>query len=112
MADPVLFPVGLGVVVYEKEMRLRMMKLMGLTDSVYWMVTYLYNLVIYCLFMIMLYIAGNLIGLAFFQLNSSSLQFLFYFIYGHRNIHDACVNLLRHIQDSHGRFDHGSFSVV
>ena len=82
-----LFPVGLGVVVYEKEMRLRMMmKLMGLTDSVYWLVTYLYNLVIYCLFMIMLYVAGNLIGLAFFQLNSGSLQFLFYFIYGNTQI--------------------------
>eukprot|EP01043_Picozoa_sp_COSAG02_P000493 COSAG02_NODE_9_length_59728_cov_36.104714_16_plen_1199_part_00 len=82
-----LFPVGLGVVVYEKEMRLRMMmKLMGLTDSVYWMVTYLYNLVTYCLFMIMLYVAGNLIGLAFFQLNSTSLQFLFYFIYGNTQI--------------------------
>ena len=82
-----LFPIGLGVVVYEKEQRLRMMmKLMGLTDSVYWLVTYMYNLVVYCLFMIMLYVAGNLIGLAFFTLNSAPLQFLFYFIYGNTQI--------------------------
>ena len=82
-----LLPVGLQVVVYEKEQRLRMMmKLMGLPDSVYWLVTYAYNLVMYVLFIIMLYVAGCAIGLSFFTLNSASLQFLFYFVYGNTQI--------------------------
>jgi ABC-type multidrug transport system ATPase subunit len=82
-----LFPIGLAAVVYEKEQRLRMMiKMMGMADSVYWLVTYLWNLLVYCIFACVLYIGGSLIGLAFFTLNSASLQMVFYFIYGNLQI--------------------------
>ena len=82
-----LFPIGLAAIVYEKEMRLRMMvKMMGMEDGAYWLVTYLWNLLLFMLFAIVLYGGGNLIGLAFFTLNSGSLQFLFYFLYGNLQI--------------------------
>lgn len=63
-----------------------MVKMMGMDDKVYWTVTYFWNLMIYCVFVLVLWVGGNLIGLSFFTLNSTSIQFLFYFIYGNLQI--------------------------
>ena len=48
--------------------------------------TDLWNLMIYCIFMLVLFIGGVLIGLNFFKLNSFAIQILFYFIYGNLQI--------------------------
>jgi hypothetical protein len=82
-----LFPVGLAAIVYEKEHRLRMMiKMMGMNDRAFWLVTYLWNLLLYCIFAVVLYAGGNAIGLAFFTINNAVLQFAFYFLYGNLQI--------------------------
>ncbi|GFZ07754.1 ABC2 homolog 6 [Actinidia rufa] len=77
-----LFPVILTSLVYEKQQKLRiMMKMHGLGDGPYWMITYAYNLVISSMYMICFVVFGSLIGLKFFTLNDYSIQFVFYFIY-------------------------------
>ncbi|GFP99358.1 ABC transporter a family member 7 [Phtheirospermum japonicum] len=77
-----LFPVVLIALVYEKQQRLRiMMKMHGLGDGPYWMITYAYFLVISSVYMLCLVIFGSAIGLNFFKLNDYSIQFVFYFIY-------------------------------
>ena len=82
-----LFPVGLAAIVYEKEQKLRtMMKMMGMVDMSYWLVTYLWNLLVYLIFALVLFIGGNLIDLTFFKLNDSGIQFLFYFLYGNLQV--------------------------
>ncbi|CAN7099404.1 unnamed protein product [Brassica rapa subsp. narinosa] len=77
-----LFPVVLNTLVYEKQQRLRIiMKMHGLGDGPYWMISYAYFLSISTLYVICLLIFGSVIGLKFFRLNNYSIQFLFYFIY-------------------------------
>ncbi|GFZ12086.1 ABC2 homolog 6 [Actinidia rufa] len=77
-----LFPVILTSLIYEKQQKLRiMMKMHGLGDGPYWMITYAYNLVISSMYMICFVLFGSLIGLKFFTLNDYSIQFVFYFIY-------------------------------
>ncbi|KAI8032084.1 ABC transporter A family member 6 [Camellia lanceoleosa] len=68
--------------VYEKQQKLRiMMKMHGLGDDPYWMITYAYFLVIYLAYMLCFVLFGSVIGLKFFTLNDYSIQFMFYFIY-------------------------------
>ncbi|KAJ0106578.1 hypothetical protein Patl1_17829 [Pistacia atlantica] len=77
-----LFPVVLTALVYEKQQKLRiMMKMHGLGDGPYWMISYAYFFVISAAYMLCFVIFGSVIGLRFFTLNSYSIQFVFYFIY-------------------------------
>lgn len=77
-----LFPVILTSLVYEKEQRLRIiMKMHGLGDGPYWMISYAYFLSISLIYMLCFVIFGSLIGLNFFRMNDYSIQFVFYFIY-------------------------------
>ncbi|CAI0399364.1 unnamed protein product [Linum tenue] len=77
-----LFPVILTSLVYEKQQRLRiMMKMHGLGDGPYWMISYAYFFAISLLYMLVFVIFGSVIGLKFFTLNDYSIQFVFYFIY-------------------------------
>ncbi|PIA27921.1 hypothetical protein AQUCO_07400037v1 [Aquilegia coerulea] len=77
-----LFPVILTSLVYEKQRNLRiMMKMHGLGDGPYWLISYAYFLVLSIVYMLCFVIFGSVIGLTFFTLNSYSIQFLFYFIY-------------------------------
>ncbi|KAG2302511.1 hypothetical protein Bca52824_031162 [Brassica carinata] len=77
-----LFPVILTSLVYEKQERLRIiMKMHGLGDGPYWLISYAYFLTISVLYVASLVIFGSVIGLKYFRLNSYSIQFVFYFIY-------------------------------
>ncbi|XP_047973696.1 ABC transporter A family member 7-like [Salvia hispanica] len=77
-----LFPVMLTSLVYEKQLRLRiMMKMHGLGDGPYWMISYAYFLAISSIYMICFVVFGSGIGLKFFTLNDYSIQFVFYFLY-------------------------------
>nr|VDD50808.1 unnamed protein product [Brassica oleracea] len=77
-----LFPVILTTLVYEKQQRLRIiMKMHGLGDGPYWMISYAYCLAISTVYVICLMIFGSAIGLKFFLLNDYSLHFVFYFLY-------------------------------
>lgn len=77
-----LLPVMLTYLVYEKEHKLKlMMKMHGLGDGPYWMISYAYFLFISLLYMLCFVIFGSVLGLKFFTLNDYSIQFVFYFIY-------------------------------
>lgn len=77
-----LLPVILTSLVYEKQYNLRiMMKMHGLKDGPYWLISYCYFLALSILYMVCFIVFGSLIGLKFFTLNSYSIQTLFYFIY-------------------------------
>ncbi|ESW10198.1 hypothetical protein PHAVU_009G189300 [Phaseolus vulgaris] len=77
-----LFPIALTTLVYEKQQKLRiMMKMHGLGDGPYWMISYGYFLAISIVYMLCLVIFGSVIGLNFFTMNAYSIQFVFYFIY-------------------------------
>nr|BAO45863.1 ATP-binding cassette transporter subfamily A member [Acacia mangium] len=77
-----LFPVFLTSLVYEKEKNLRiMMKMHGLGDGPYWMITYGYFFSLSVLYVLCFVIFGSLIGLKFFTLNDYSIQIVFYFVF-------------------------------
>ncbi|KAL5064774.1 hypothetical protein RYX36_026511 [Vicia faba] len=77
-----LFPVILTSLVYEKQQKLRiMMKMHGLGDGPYWMISYGYFLALSVSYMLCFVIFGSVLGLKFFYLNDYSIQFVFYFIY-------------------------------
>ncbi|CAI8610029.1 unnamed protein product [Vicia faba] len=77
-----LFPVVLTSLVYEKQQKLRiMMKMHGLGDGPYWMITYGYFLALSVIYMLCFVTFGSVLGLKFFTLNDYSIQFVFYFIY-------------------------------
>ncbi|XP_030473856.1 ABC transporter A family member 7-like isoform X1 [Syzygium oleosum] len=77
-----LFPVVLTALVYEKQQKLRiMMKMHGLGDGPYWLISYAYFLAISSIYMLCFVIFGSVIGLKFFTLNDYSIQFVFFFIY-------------------------------
>ncbi|KAI4336022.1 hypothetical protein L6164_014600 [Bauhinia variegata] len=77
-----LFTVVLTSLVYEKQEKLRiMMKMHGLGDGPYWIISYGYFLAVSAIYMLCFVIFGSLIGLKFFTLNDYSIQFVFYFIY-------------------------------
>uniref|UniRef100_A0A0E0M0B7 ABC transporter domain-containing protein n=1 Tax=Oryza punctata TaxID=4537 RepID=A0A0E0M0B7_ORYPU len=77
-----LFPVMLTYLVYEKEQKLKiMMKMHGLKDEPYWLISYAYFFALSVIYMTFFVIFGSLIGLNFFRLNDYSIQFVFFFIY-------------------------------
>ncbi|KAJ8771888.1 hypothetical protein K2173_027065 [Erythroxylum novogranatense] len=77
-----LFPVVLTSVVYEKQKKLRiMMKMHGLGDGPYWLITYLYFLSLSMMYIFVFVTFGSAIGLKFFTMNDYGIQFVFYFIY-------------------------------
>ncbi|KAG8047198.1 hypothetical protein GUJ93_ZPchr0008g12512 [Zizania palustris] len=77
-----LFPVILTYLVYEKQQKLKiMMKMHGLKDGPYWMISYSYFIALSSVYMILFVVFGSLIGLNFFKTNNYSLQAVFYFIY-------------------------------
>ncbi|KAJ8560530.1 hypothetical protein K7X08_022390 [Anisodus acutangulus] len=77
-----VFPVILSSLVYEKQHKLRiMMKMHGLGDVPYWMITYAYFLVISLIYMCCYFGFGLLTGLTIFKLNSYGVQCIFYFVF-------------------------------
>lgn len=77
-----LFPIVLTALVYEKQQNLRiMMKMHGLGDGPYWMISYAYFLAISLVYMFCFVAFGSVVGLKFFTLNDYSIQFVFYTIY-------------------------------
>ncbi|KAF6155708.1 hypothetical protein GIB67_007145 [Kingdonia uniflora] len=77
-----LFPVLLTSLVYEKQQNLRiMMKMHGLGDGPYWLISYAYFLFISSSYMLCFVVFGSVIGLKFFTLNDYTIQFVFYFMY-------------------------------
>ncbi|TYJ98619.1 ABC transporter A family member 7-like [Cucumis melo var. makuwa] len=77
-----LFPVVLQSLVYEKQQKLRiMMKMHGLGDGPYWLISYAYFLTISAIYVLCFVIFGSVIGLKFFRLNDYSIQFVFYLLY-------------------------------
>ncbi|KAF2610411.1 hypothetical protein F2Q70_00011248 [Brassica cretica] len=76
-----LFPVILTTLVYEKQQRLRiMMKMHGLGDAPYWIVSYTYFVLVSILYMLCFAVFGSAIGLNFFRLNDYSIQLVFFLI--------------------------------
>ncbi|KAE8791463.1 ABC transporter A family member 7-like [Hordeum vulgare] len=77
-----LFPVMLTYLVYEKQQRLKiMMKMQGLKDGPYWMISYGYFFVLSVVYMTFFVIFGSLIGLNFFRVNNYGIQIVFFFVY-------------------------------
>ncbi|XP_047048205.1 ABC transporter A family member 7-like [Lolium rigidum] len=77
-----LLPVILTCLVYEKQQKLRlMMKMHGLKDGPYWLISYFYFLALSAAYMILFVLFGSFIGLEIFRSNSYGIQFLFFFIY-------------------------------
>ncbi|CAK9312054.1 unnamed protein product [Citrullus colocynthis] len=77
-----LFPVILTSLVYEKQQKLRiMMKMHGLGDGPYWMISYAYFLTISAVYMFCFVLFGSVIGLKFFTMNDYSIQFVFYLLF-------------------------------
>ncbi|XP_055830380.1 ABC transporter A family member 7-like [Solanum dulcamara] len=77
-----VFPVILSSLVYEKQRKLRiMMKMHGLGDVPYWMITYAYFLLISLIYMCCYFGFGVLTGLTIFKLNSYGVQCIFYFVF-------------------------------
>ncbi|KAF8769722.1 hypothetical protein HU200_006331 [Digitaria exilis] len=77
-----LFPIILSSLVYEKEQKLRaMMKMHGLGDIAYWIISYCYFLLISLIYMFLLVIFGSVVGVKLFASNSYVLQFIIYFTY-------------------------------
>ncbi|XP_042477516.1 ABC transporter A family member 7-like [Macadamia integrifolia] len=77
-----LIPVMLNNLVYEKENKLRiMMKMHGLGDGSYWLITYSYFLIISTVYTILFILFATLVDLKSFTMNSYGIQFVFYFVY-------------------------------
>jgi len=76
-------PSMLQQLVYEKEFRLRViMKMHGLPDSAYWLVSYVWNFLVYAAGIILFVIIGSAVGLKYFIKNSYGVQAIFYILYG------------------------------
>ncbi|WVZ64712.1 hypothetical protein U9M48_014192 [Paspalum notatum var. saurae] len=76
-----LFPVMLTYLVYEKQQKLKvMMKMHGLKDGPYWLISYSYFLALSVVYMSFFVIFGSLIGLNFFRVNAYSIQAVFFFV--------------------------------
>ncbi|KAK8940164.1 ABC transporter A family member 7 [Platanthera guangdongensis] len=76
-----LFPVMLTYLVHEKQKNMRIfMKMHGLGDLPYWIITYAYFLLLSASYMLCFTLFGFLIGITSFTLNSYCLQLVFYFV--------------------------------
>ncbi|KAG6529388.1 hypothetical protein ZIOFF_011586 [Zingiber officinale] len=77
-----LFPVILTYLVYERQQKLKMMmKMHGLKDGPYWLISYIYFFSLSSLYMLCFVVFGSLIGLKFFRLNDYSIQIVFYLVF-------------------------------
>jgi hypothetical protein len=66
-----LMPLSLSTIVYEKEKRLRlMMRMHGLSNTAYILVTYLYLITLYCAYIAVMMIVGAAVNLSFFRQNN------------------------------------------
>ncbi|GIL45991.1 hypothetical protein Vafri_3095 [Volvox africanus] len=82
-----LMPTFLQLLVYEKEKRLRMMmKMHGLGDGAYWLITYLWYLLLYIIYMIIFVVFGAAVGLQIFRRTNIGVQIIFYFLFGNNMI--------------------------
>ncbi|XP_050936141.1 ABC transporter A family member 7-like isoform X2 [Cucumis melo] len=76
------FPVILTSLVSEKQQKLRiMMKMHGLGDGPYWMISYAYFLTVYAVYMFCFVMFGSVIGLDFFTMNDYGIQLVFYLLF-------------------------------
>ncbi|KAL8140462.1 hypothetical protein V2J09_006483 [Rumex salicifolius] len=81
------FPPVLTLLVYENQNRLRMMmKMHGLGDGPYWLITYSYFLALSSIYLFSFVVFGSFNGLKIFTFNAYSLQFVFYFLYANLQI--------------------------
>ncbi len=70
-----LLPIFLLQLVYEKEKRLRMMmKMHGLGNGAYWLITYTWDLLLYIAYMFIFIGFGSAIGLEIFRRNDYGVQ--------------------------------------
>ncbi|KAF9625404.1 hypothetical protein IFM89_022389 [Coptis chinensis] len=77
-----LFPIILSSLVYEKQENLRMMmKMHGLSDGPYWVISYTYFFVLSFTYILCFVVFGSITGLTIFGMNDYGIQFLFYFVY-------------------------------
>ena len=82
-----LLPIFLMQLAYEKEHRLRMMmKMHGLGDGAYWLVTYTWFWALYVVYMAIFVAFGSAIGLKMFTKNSLGVQLILYVLFGHNMI--------------------------
>ncbi|RLN09276.1 hypothetical protein C2845_PM11G01240 [Panicum miliaceum] len=80
----------LSSLVYEKQQKLRaMMKMHGLGDIAYWLISYCYFLLISLVYMLLLVTFGSVVGIKLFASNSYVLQFIIYFTYMNLQISSA-----------------------
>jgi len=78
-----LFPVFLSNIVYEKESKIKdMMDMMGLKSDIYWLVTYIFDLILYILVICFLIIAGNVFQFRLFTINAFGSYFILFLIWG------------------------------
>ena len=76
--------------VYEKENRLRiMMKMHGLSDTTYWVVSYMWWIMITFIYSLFLLIFGNAINLNFFRGNDFSVELIFVITAQHAQVATA-----------------------
>eukprot|EP01112_Ceratiomyxa_fruticulosa_P013038 TRINITY_DN3645_c1_g1_i2.p1 TRINITY_DN3645_c1_g1~~TRINITY_DN3645_c1_g1_i2.p1 ORF type:complete len:881 (-),score=186.76 TRINITY_DN3645_c1_g1_i2:11-2653(-) len=79
-----IFPVMLETIVYEKEGKLReIMKMMGLNMGVYWLVTYIFNYLMFFIMIILTWILASLLRFRYWTLNAHGAIFGLIFIWGH-----------------------------
>lgn len=77
-------PTMTAALVYERQNRMReLMGTSGLKPMVYWLGTYIFMLVVYCITVIILIIVGYAFNIAFFRLNAFLSYGLLFFIWGH-----------------------------
>lgn len=73
-----------GALVYEKEQKLRMMmKMSGMSMTVYWGVNYVFFFLQYSAMLGVTWILGVLVDMQFFKLHDPSIIFCFLFVWGH-----------------------------
>ena len=78
-----LFPTFLQQLVYEKEKRLRMMmKMHGLGDAAYWLITYCWYQFLYLIYMGIFLIIGYGVQLQYFTRTSPGILIIFFFLQG------------------------------
>jgi len=88
-----LFPAVVTAMVYEKEMKLRvMMRMMGLGTSAYWLINYLFWLAIYTVFVFLFVLIGSIAALpsgytiGIFTRTDPSVHFIFFIFFMNNTI--------------------------
>ena len=69
-------------IVYEKQYRLRViMRMMGLTSNVYWLVTYVLEVLKYVVTLTVVFVVGRMLGLAYFSNHNQVILWFFMFVW-------------------------------